>query len=917
MATAANSQRPARSSRTCAGQDFACRSLATTLVVVDDDIRFGGVGARNDPGGIQESADMSNRFSILEKSLGRARFRWKWLKAVQGSLVLGTVVCLLVLLFGAAMLAGVISSRTVVGVLCGVLAALAGIAWAVILISVALSAPDRDRLASAMERADRRWLDRLNTLVFLERFRRSQNSEAFARRIAKQAQSLTQRNEPPHPAFPATPVFAWLGGFFLSLACVIALFYFASPWQRLLAAEDARSKQGPPPEKPLELAAPATNSVEQNLAWGEVRITEPGGDLKVTKVDVVPLQIEAAANQSLKEVDWYSTINGTEESSHELPPPAEPRYAVYQPTLFLDELKLSDWDVMTYYAKAKTEKENSYASEVYFLEVRPFREDILKTAGGEGGKAYQALSEMTSLIDHQQHVIRQTHQHAQKPLEQENLRSQDRRKLAEAESDLSDSARHLYAQMATEMENKPIGEALDNLAKAEKSLGDASKLLQQDVLPDAQNRERTALAELVAARKMFQKVVNEHPGDFGGDGEDKAEETPIAQDAKKLSEIAEFRNEARAAREFVQKTLEDQKALEKKTRPGVRKDYQKLAAEERKLQQSLHDFEQDHPKAFQGAKEQTDQADQAMSQVANALDKKTGEGAASQQAVQQLGKLSDELSNQAAGRELADAYRLKQMLDKQIQAFDQRSQPDSKISDDELHKTVGQTRETINQLKKVAEEEPTRDAFGPALRESLSGDNKVDIDSKLNKMERPQRLDEALDEAAKRQTAGEIKQALSKVSQAFGASEPKSLQMAAKQDSLKPGGQDSFNQGMAELESLMKQAQAGHSIPRSDQAKEGQEALFNLQTGMRELYGNNERGNQILVELDRMLKDVAPLDPAALQKLMDELQHFSVETSDHGLGKPDKPEVTNIDPSRLPPAYRGRIQKYFQKLSEK
>ena len=28
-------------------------------------------------------------------------------------------------------------------------------------------------------------------------------------------------------------------------------------------------------------------------------------------------------------------------------------------------------------------------------------------------------------------------------------------------------------------------------------------------------------------------------------------------------------------------------------------------------------------------------------------------------------------------------------------------------------------------------------------------------------------------------------------------------------------------------------------------------------------------------------------------------------------------ELSNIDPARLPPAYRGRIQKYFQKLSEK
>ena len=66
-----------------------------------------------------------------------------------------------------------------------------------------------------------------------------------------------------------------------------------------------------------------------------------------------------------------------------------------------------------------------------------------------------------------------------------------------------------------------------------------------------------------------------------------------------------------------------------------------------------------------------------------------------------------------------------------------------------------------------------------------------------------------------------------------------------------------------------------------------------------------------------MLKAETPLEVGDLKKLMDELQHFSVETSDRLAKKDDKPEVTNIDPSKLPPAYRGRIQKYFQKLSEK
>ena len=93
--------------------------------------------------------------------------------------------------------------------------------------------------------------------------------------------------------------------------------------------------------------------------------------------------------------------------------------------------------------------------------------------------------------------------------------------------------------------------------------------------------------------------------------------------------------------------------------------------------------------------------------------------------------------------------------------------------------------------------------------------------------------------------------------------------------------------------------------------------MANLQQGMRGLYGNNDRGVQLLLKLDQMLKTERPIEVGDLKQLMSELQHFSFETADQMERRQDKPEVTNIDPTRLPPAYRGRIQKYFQKLSEK
>jgi len=73
----------------------------------------------------------------------------------------------------------------------------------------------------------------------------------------------------------------------------------------------------------------------------------------------------------------------------------------------------------------------------------------------------------------------------------------------------------------------------------------------------------------------------------------------------------------------------------------------------------------------------------------------------------------------------------------------------------------------------------------------------------------------------------------------------------------------------------------------------------------------------LLKKLSEALKTEGPLDLDELKTLLADLQKFSLETSPQLASKEERPELMNIDPSRLPPAYRGRIQKYFQRLSEK
>lgn len=851
---------------------------------------------------------------VVDEKLADASSKWRWLRFLQHTGTLGSLFTLLFLALGCSMINGWLTKPVLAGILVAFFVAAAFFAWIGAAIAVLSKDTDRGWLAGLLERGQPKLLDRVNTLVALENQRSLPQIKPFYKRIAQQAQLILKKEPAPSP-FSAGRAVAHLAIFLVLLIATIEVYDKYSPWERMKAARLARQapaqRAATQPDSTLEIAPPQENNLEHGQTWGEVRITDPARDLQVTKVDVVPMQIEAAANEPLHQVAWLSTINGAAEQPHELPPPPDPKYAVYQPTLYLDELKLADWDVLTYYAKAGTRDTNSFASEVYFLEVRPFREDILKTPGGEDGKAMQCINELSSLIAQQQHVIRQTHQHVQNPPAETRLQEQDRDKLAAAEEDLSQGAEHLYARMASEMENKPIGQALDHLAQAGKSLERAGQHLRDDVIPEAQAQERSGLADLVAARKAFQKVVSENPQAFE---EPKDEPPPTADPKDKLREIAEFRNEEKAAQDFLQKLAQKQSLLERRVGPTLHTNAAKLAAEEKQLQQSFEEFQQQHPKVFKPVQPEAKAAGQCLNQAASALEKKASNARAEvRQATEKLQNLAKAMLGKSAERQLTDAYKLKQVLDQQIEKFGQCQNPGAGggLSYEQTLQAVGETRQALDQLKTLAERQPTRDAFGPGLREALGDLQMTELHWPLSQLEKPLLPD------AKQKAAGQAKEELEKVSQAFEASEPKPIQVA-KQSAQAGEPKGGFEKGLAQLDSLIKQLENKRSVPREDQAKQGREAFYNLQNSLRESQGSNERGNQVLLRLEKELKSgESPPDVENLKKLMDELQHFSVEMLARQDRKEEKPEVTAIDPSRLPPAYRGRIEKYFQKLSER
>ncbi len=506
---------------------------------------------------------MRNFLPNIERHMRRTEGRWKMLRFLQQTGTIGAVACVAMLAAGMAMWRGWMQNPyTALGLL-WLLGIGAFMAWMILMVVFASRGQPRSWLAGHLEKSHRPLLDRLNTLVFLAGEKRNAATHSYLRRIETQASGVLEKAQPRNP-FPMLRPLLHLLVFALALAGTLAFYNHFEPLKRLTDAWNSR----PEPSKKTAAAAPGfklpdADASEEKKPWSEVRITDPGSDIKATKVDVVPLEIEAASNETINNVSWALSVDGGKEQPRTLAAPTEPHYAVYQPTVSLDELQLSDWDVVSYYAKASADGGNSSSSEMYFIEIRPFREDLMKMPGGEGGKAAKTLDELGVFIDKQRLILRQTHHYDQQPASDLKVREEDRKKLQDAESELGDSITQYYAKMAADFENQPIGDTLDHLAMAGTYIERATTALRNDFASQAIPPEQAAFTELVATRKNFQKFINEHPDAFDKD-QDK-ESAPFSK-SDQLDKIAEFRDAEKAAKDFLQYTEDKQKQLADKAK---------------------------------------------------------------------------------------------------------------------------------------------------------------------------------------------------------------------------------------------------------------------------------------------------------------------------------------------------------------
>lgn len=840
----------------------------------------------------------------VEKELRRAEGRWRWLRLSTAFAIFIITSALLVGGFGAAILAGWVAEMVLAQVLLGLLIFGLLIIGLGLLIVVATGALPRNQLANEIEGVNPPMLDRLNTLVAYEKKKVTPKEKSFLTRITDQARSTIRQKRPTRP-FHSLPAQLW---FLFALLAVAACTFFwvkTNPWNVLAQRMEVRKAAQLEVLPELDLSDPQANVSEFSSVWGDVRITDPGKDLKMTKVDVVPLQIEAASNQPLKSVSWFTSVNGGEQKENPLDAPPEPNYAAYQPTIYLDEHGLSDWDVLAYYASAKGTDEQSFSSEIYFVEIRPFREDILKAmgGGGEGSEGYDILALLTELINRQRDILKETHHFYQRPSSSPEVREQDRKKLVAGETELRDATTNAYAKVAA-MENMSVGEVLDHLSKAESWMTKGVGALEDNSPEDAAQYEFSALSELVATRKIFQKTMSESQSNKPP--QDDEESDPTAEKPKTDNrDVNEYRDREKAAQSQMNDLMQKQKDLTQQANQGgnSRDQQQKMSQQQQEMQKDLGRMKSDFPEMFNGLDQQAREASQAMNDSANSMKRGRGGQEESQRALDKLKDLQNGMDQVEQRRELQHAHELKRSLDRQIDNLDQMSQKPEGPSSQEQKQAANDAQSTMDQLKEIAGNDPK--GMGSQLKESMQGQQQQERDSAMDQLKQGQ-----TGEAGK-QASANARDKLKEVSDAFQQSQPETVNRAREKDPLGPGTpEEQAEQKEQQLESLMRRLE-DNKLPSQEDLKK--------QLG--EMSKDNEearhRFEQIVGNLDDRDKNAIapPLTPEQIQELMKELDGLRVQMAE-SKEQQEKPDMTHLDPEKWPAQYRDRIRKYFEKLSE-
>jgi hypothetical protein len=293
--------------------------------------------------------------------------------------------------------------------------------------------------------------------------------------------------------------------FALAIACCVTLFLINGA----LATKGIAALQ-----KAQALALAEAKKADQPKApdpYAKIDIVAPESETRATPIEEVVVKGDADSDNGFSAVTMQASINGGDEKSIPIDPALFNKggETKFDQSLLLDELGAQPYDVISYYLQGTSRHATplKVASQMQFIEVRPFREDIHKANGAEAAEkgSEKEFTSLNWLISQQIIIAKRTWILASNPLS-----SKDPAVVAEtgksgvAQDKIAGKTHELYQEMT---QNGLPASIVDHLSQAETSMHQAVDEIKKPELLAASPLQRHALGELVEATKNFIKVM--------------------------------------------------------------------------------------------------------------------------------------------------------------------------------------------------------------------------------------------------------------------------------------------------------------------------------------------------------------------------------------------------------------------------
>jgi hypothetical protein len=298
---------------------------------------------------------------------------------------------------------------------------------------------------------------------------------------------------------------------------------------------------------------------------------------------------------------------------------------------------------------------------------------------------------------------------------------------------------------------------------------------------------------------------------------------------------------------------------------------------------------------------------EALGQGINAGERKQ----AARELEKDLQRLANRLEQRrAAGSNGPESNSLLAQLQEQVGKMDAEARQPGSLSEDQARDAVAKSAGLVDRLAGLANQAGRNSPAMQPLREALDPGDQAELKDRLNSVAK------APPGPGRSQAAGKARDGLDALARALEAG----LQGQPGGSPTRPGDKGALERGLRNVESLALRGPEGANPSRGLDPQEDEklrrEAKANLAQGLSPNGGYNEQPSQDVKRLGEILDEpLKPLDFRQIRDLVEAAQSRRAEGPTVTDRRPDRQAELAIDPSKVPAAYRSRVNAYFQALS--